>query len=131
MMAMVRGLASIKRLNFILTLPFQAEDTRHSKESFNAFAGILRTKMQTKEPHTQTEINFMLFYLGRSSLNSINKIDSLEGELKETRAERDKYKMWAYDLSHQMTNMEGATVGVSVNKPSNVFCAYCVLRAKL
>ena len=87
--------------------------------------------MQTKELYTQTEINFMLFYLDRSLLNSINKIDSLEGKLKETQAECDKYKMWAYNLSHQMTNIEGAAVGVSANKPSNVFCTYCILRAKL
>ena len=89
----VCGLALIKQLNFILTLPFQVKDTKHSKESFNAFVRILRTKMQTKELHTQTEINFMLFYLGRSSLNSINKIDSLESKLKETQAEYNKYKM--------------------------------------
>ena len=87
--------------------------------------------MQTKELYTQTEINFMLFYLDRSLLNSINKIDSLEGKLKEMQAECDKYKMWAYNLSYWMTNIEGTTVGVSANKPSNVFCAYCVLRAKL
>ena len=49
--------------------------------------------MQTKELYTQTEINFMLFYLGRSLLNSINKIDSLKSELKKTQVECDKYKM--------------------------------------
>ena len=100
MIVIVCGLALIKQLNFILTLPFQAEDTKHSKESFNAFARILRMKMQTKELYTQTEINFMLFYLGRSLLNLINKINSLKGELKETQAEYDKYKMWAYNLSY-------------------------------
>ena len=93
MIVIVCGLALIKQLNFILTLSFQAEDTRHSKESFNVFARILRTKMQTKELYTQTEINFMLFYLDRSLLNSINKIDSLESKLKETQAECNKYKM--------------------------------------
>ena len=87
--------------------------------------------MQTKELYTQMKINFILFYLGRSLLNLINKIDSLESELKETQVEHDKYKMWAYNLSYQMTNMESTVVGVSANKPSNVFCAYCVLRAKL
>ena len=93
MIAIVCGLALIKQLNFILTLLFQAEDTRHFKESFNTFARILRTKMQTKELYTQIEINFILFYLDRSLLNSINKINSLKSKLKETQVECDKYKL--------------------------------------